>query len=416
MTKTRWWMLALVFLATTVNYLDRNVINTLQPVIKKDLGFSDQTYGNIVSAFQFFYMIGFLMAGKLIDRFGVRLGYAIAGLWWTAAAALTPLAGNALQLAFWRGMLGLGEAGNFPAAVKAVSEWFPQKDQAFAVGIFNAGTNVATMIGPPAFVALNERYGWRACFLMTASVGIVWLVLWWMHYRRPTEHAGVNAEELAYIHSDAAKSNEPPLSWSEALRYRETWGFAAGKFFSDPVWWFYLSWLPPYLFDVRKLELKAIGWALPLIYLAADIGSVGGGWVAGALIRRGWSVGSARKLCMGLSAALMPVAALCVLADSAVTAIALVSIATFAHQAWSANLYATTPDVFPRNAVASVTGIGGAVGAFGGFLFSGSGAGFIIDRFGYTPAFLMMGTFHLTGFVLVHLLMGDLRPIQKKAQ
>jgi ACS family hexuronate transporter-like MFS transporter len=310
-------------------------------------------------------------------------------------------------------MLGLGEAGNFPAAVKAVSEGFPQKDQAFAVGIFNAGTNVATMIGPPVFVALTGHYGWRACFLMTASVGVVWLILWWIHYRRPAEHSWVTAAELAYIHSDAAKSHEPPVGWAEALRYRETWGFALGKFFSDPVWWFYLSWLPPYLFDVRKLDLKSIGWALPVIYLAADIGSVGGGWMAGVLIRRGWTVAGARKVCMGLSAACMPVAALCVLAESPFAAIALVSLATAAHQSWSANLYATTPDVFPRNAVASVTGIGGAVGAFGGFLFSGSGAGFIIQNFGYTPAFLMMGAFHLTGFLCVHLLMGELKPVKR---
>jgi len=416
MTRTRWWILSLVFLATTVNYLDRNVIATLQPVIKKDLGFDDQTYGYIVSAFQFFYMIGFLLAGKFIDKFGVRTGYAIAGLWWTIAAALTPLATSAWQLAFWRGMLGLGEAGNFPSAVKAVSEWFPQRDQAFAVGIFNAGTNVATMIGPPAFVALNALYGWRSAFIMTAAVGLIWLVLWWFSYRRPEEHKGVNATELAYIQSDEAKQNEPSISWTEALSYKQTWGFAAGKFFSDPVWWFYLSWLPSYLYEVRKFDLKSIGWALPIIYLAADFGSVGGGWIAGVLIRRGWTVAAARKCVMGLSALAMPVAACCVLAEHPYLAIALVSVATTAHQSWSANLYATTPDVFPRNAVASVTGIGGAVGALGGFLFSGAGAGFIIQHFGYTPAFLMMGSFHLTGFVLVHLLMGDLRPLEPRRQ
>ena len=414
MTRTRWWILSLVFLATTVNYLDRNVINTLQPVIKQEMKFNDQTYGNIVSAFQFFYMIGFLLAGKFIDRFGVRMGYAVAGLWWTVAAALTPLAAAPMQLAFWRGMLGLGEAGNFPAAVKTVSEWFPQRDQALAVGIFNSGTSIASMIGPPLFVALNAAYGWRTCFLITSSFGLLWLVVWWFSYRLPHEHQGVNQAELAYIRSDAAKEGEPAVSWRQALSYKQTWGFACGKFFSDPVWWFYLSWLPPYLYDVRKFDLKAIGWALPVIYLAADIGSIGGGWIAGRLIRGGKTVAQARKMVMGWSAACMPVAACCVLADQAYLAIALVSVATFAHQSWSANLYATTPDVFPRNAVASVTGIGGAVGALGGFLFSGAGAGFIIQHFGYTPAFLMMGAFHLTGFALVHLLMGDLKPVKAK--
>jgi ACS family hexuronate transporter-like MFS transporter len=248
--------------------------------------------------------------------------------------------------------------------------------------------------------------------LLTSLTGVVWLAAWWFGYRRPHEHPGVNAAELAYIQGDeATEKDQPKIGWMEALRYRETWGFAAGKFFSDPVWWFYLYWLPPYLYDVRKFNLTEVGWALPVVYLAADFGSVFGGWISGWFMRRGMAVAPARKISMGASAALMPIAATCVLANESWVAIALVSLAAVGHQSWSANLFVVPPDVFPKGAVASVTGIGGCAGALGGILFSGAGAGWIIEHFGYPPAFLMMGGFHLTGFLLVHLLLRDFRPV-----
>lgn len=414
MTHTRWWMLSLLFFATTINYLDRNVIATLALPIREDLKLSIQEFGYILSAFQAMYMVGFLFAGQFIDRMGVRIGYGLAALWWTAAAALTTTAANGLQLGFWRGLLGLGEAGNFPAAIKAVGEWFPVKDRAFAVGVFNAGTNVASMAGPPLFAWLTETYGWRTCFLATSATGVVWLVVWWVTYKRPEEHPAVNAAELAYIRGGAPAVEVPKIGWSEALRYRETWGFAAGKFFSDPVWWFYINWLPSYLQDVRGFDLKQAAWAVPVIYLVADFGSVFGGWISGWMIRRGVPMATARKIAMGCSAACMPIAATCVLANESWLAIALVSLAAAAHQAWSANLFAVAPDLFPPGAVASVTGIGGCAGALGGMLFSGAGAGWIISHFGYPPAFLMMGGFHITGFLLVRWLCGGFRPVQPK--
>jgi len=405
-------MLGLLFFSTTICYLDRIVFSFLAPVIRQEVHLTNETYGLVTGAFQIAYMVGFLFAGKWIDRVGTRLGYALAITWWSLAAAGHAFASSALTLGFWRGMLGLGEAGNFPAAIKSVAEWFPVKDRAFATGIFNAGANVASMVGPPVLVFMNQRYGWRACFLITASLGFVWLVSWLTSYRSPEEHPGINRAELDYIRGGAPTEDaEPGIGWAAALKHRETWGFALAKFLTDPVWWFYLWWLPLYLADVRKLTLKESGWALPVVYLMADVGSVAGGWFSGFLIRRGWQHGKARKTAMALCACAMPVSAMAVLAPSPVLAIGLVSLATAAHQGWSANLFTTTSDVFPKQAVGSVVGIGGCAGALGGVLFSSVIPGLAIARFGYKPVFLTMGLFHLTALLVVHRLMGQMKRI-----
>jgi ACS family hexuronate transporter-like MFS transporter len=316
MTRYRWFILSLLFLVTTNNYLDRIVFSVLIPVIRDDLHISTQQYSYITASFQFAYTVGFLFMGKLIDRFGTRIGYAVSIAWWSAAACMHAVARTALQMGVWRGLLGLGEAGNFPSAIKAVAEWFPKKDRAFATGIFNAGTNVASMIGPPIFVWIAAKYGWRDCFLITGGVGFILVVIWWVVYRLPEHHRSVNAQELAYIKSDVEEAGGPKVGWLEALRYKETWGFALGKFLTDPVWWFYLVWLPPYLYDVRKFNLTEVGWALPVVYLMADVGSVGGGWLSGFLMRRGWPNHKARKTAMGICAGLMPIAAMSVLAPN----------------------------------------------------------------------------------------------------
>jgi ACS family hexuronate transporter-like MFS transporter len=411
MSHLRWAMLALLFFATTINYLDRIVLSVLIPVIEKELSLSKVEYGYLTGAFQVAYTAGFLFMGKFIDRFGTRIGYAVALVWWSLAAIAHAAARSALGLGFWRAMLGLGEAGNFPAAIKAVAEWFPKKDRAFATGIFNAGTNVASMIGPPLFVWMNAHVGWRGCFLITGGLGFVWLALWLWQYRPPEAHPRVSPRELQYIRSDPEEVRQPQLGWLAALRIRQTWGFAAAKFLTDPVWWFYLYWLPPYLYDVRKFKLTEIGWALPVVYLMADVGSVAGGWISGFLMRRGWSHARARKTAMGICAAAMPVAAMAVLAPNPILAVALVSLATAAHQGWSANLFTTTSDVFPKNAVASVTGIGGCAGGLGGVLFSALIPGFVITYFGYTPVFLVLGLFHLTALLVLHKLMGAMQPL-----
>ncbi len=406
-------MLALLFFATTINYLDRIVFSFLTPEIRKDIELPDEVYGYVTGAFQIAYMVGFLFAGKFVDRFGTRIGYAVSITWWSAAAAFHSLAASALSLGFWRAMLGLGESGNFPAAIKSVAEWFPKKDRAFATGIFNAGANVASMIGPPALVFMNNRFGWRACFFITASLGFFWLIAWALTYRPPEKHPRVNERELAYIRSDTG-DEEPAgaVPWKAALKYRETWGFTIAKFLTDPVWWFYLWWLPLYLADIRKLTLVERGWALPIVYLMADVGSVAGGWISGFLLRRGWPLSKARKTAMAICACAMPISAMAVFMPNAVAAIALVSVATAAHQGWSANLFTTTSDVFPKQAVASVVGIGGCAGALGGFLFSSVIPGLVISHFGYKPVFLALGCFHLTALFFVHRMMGSMKRVR----
>lgn len=396
MHRARWWILTLLFLATTINYLDRIVFSVLIPVIRQEMHITDTDYGYINAVFQVFYTVGFAFMGGLIDKWGTKIGYSVSIAWWSLAAAGHVFARGPLGLSFWRSMLGLGESGNFPAAIKSVAEWFPKKDQALAIGIFNSGATISSIIGPPLFAWLVVEMGWRFCFLLTGGAGFIWLALWAMTPKPP-----VTKED----------EKEPKISWGQAIRYRETWGFAIAKFFSDPVWWFYLYWLPPYFFDVRKMNLKEIGWALPAIYLIAGLGGVVGGWLSGALIRRGWVPIRSRKVGMAVFALCMPIAACSVLMPDPIWAIALISLATAAHQGWSSNLYAVTSDLFPKNAVASVTGIGGCAGGFGGVLFSALIPGYVVTNFGYTPVFLAMGVFHLIGLIGAHFLLGKMQPV-----
>jgi ACS family hexuronate transporter-like MFS transporter len=398
MALSRWWVVAFLFFATTINYMDRILFSVLVPTIREEMKLSAQEYGYINGAFQVAYTVGFLMMGRLIDRHGTRVGYAVAVLWWSLAAMLHATAGSAWSLAFWRSLLGLGEAGNFPSAIKAVAEWFPKQQRALATGWFNAGSNVASMVGPPLFVWISAVWGWRVCFAATGSLGLVWLVAWWLFYRTPPAADG--------------EPEQAGLGWVAALGHRETWGFAWAKFLTDPVWWFYLYWLPLYFYDVRKFDMKQVAWALPLIYLMADVGSIGGGWISSALIRRGWPNGRARKAAMGICAGLMPVGACAALVEDRVLAVALVSVATAAHQGWSANLFTTVSDVFPRSITASVISIGGCLAGIGGLLFSAVIPGYVVQHFGYTPVFLTMGVFHLIALGVVQWLLGDMEPLK----
>jgi ACS family hexuronate transporter-like MFS transporter len=398
----RWWILTLLTIATTINYLDRIALGFLAQPIRAELGLDDRGYSQVVGAFQAAYTIGFLIMGKFIDLYGVRIGYSFAALWWGLASMLHTAARAPLQLGLFRALLGLGESGNFPSAIKAVAEWFPLKDRAFATGIFNAGTNMANIIGPLMFAWIFKYYGWRACFYVTSSLGLAFSVVWFFTYYTPrtVDSAGVEIPK------------EPPMPWLDALRYKQTWGFAAAKFFSDPVWWFYLFWLPIYMFDVRGWSRDEVKWALPFIYFIADLGSVAGGWLSGFFLRRGWPVARARKTAMLICALCPPVAACGVLAPNPVIAVLLFSLATAAHQGWSANLFTTTSDVFPKRAVASVTGIGGAAGGVAGVLFSALIPGYVVPWLGYKPLFLGMGCFYLIGLFALHKLMGDMKPIE----
>ena len=386
----RWAILALLFFGTTINYLDRIVLGVLVPDIRLELKISTEDYGWITAAFQAAYTVGMLFMGGFVDRVGTRIAYAAAALAWSAAAGLTVFARSAIQFAIWRSFLGLAESCNFPAAIKSVSEWFDEKDRAFATGVFNSGTNISAVIGPPILVYLSGAYGWRICFLMTATLGIVWVAAW-LFIHPPVDKIGL------------AKSKGMP--WMEAVALRETWGFAAGKFFSDPVWWFYLFWLPLYLHDVRKLDMQTVGWALPFIYVMASVGSVAGGWLSGMLIRKGWEPIRARKTVMLICACCVPFAALGVVVPSAIHAILLFSLATAAHQGWSANLFTTVSDSVPQNAVGAVVGIGGFAGGLSGIIFSAIIPGYVITAFGYRPVFLGMAGFYFIGLFLLDRLM-----------
>ncbi len=411
--RLRWIICALLFAATTLNYLDRIVFSVLIPVIRAEMHISDIQYGYINSAFQVAYTIAFVFAGGLMDRIGTRVGYAISVAWWSLAAACHALARTPLTLGFWRGMLGVSESGNFPGAVKAVAEWFPQRERAEAMGYFNAGAALSSILGPPAIVWIQRLYGWRTCFVAVGALGLIWLIAWLALYRPPAFHPLISSEEREYILSDTgAQGVQERSPWHATLRHKETWGFALAKFLTDPVWWFYLYWLPPYLYDVRGFNLKEIGWALPYIYIMAGVGSVGGGWMPGFMMRFGWGHAKARKMTMLFFASLMPIAAMSALTSHTMLAIVLISVATFAHQGWSANIFACATDVFPSKAVGSVAGIGGTIGGIGGILFSTLIPGFVVTYFGYTPLILCYGVFHLTGYAFVHFMMGDLKRVE----
>jgi ACS family hexuronate transporter-like MFS transporter len=409
MGRFRWRICALLFAATTLNYIDRQVLGVLAPDLGRQFGWNEIEYGTIVTAFQAAYAIGLLCAGAIIDKLGTRIGYALAICVWSIAAMSHALAGSVLGFAVARFFLGLGEAGNFPAAIKTVAEWFPRRERAFATGIFNAGSNVGAILAPLAVPIVAITWGWQAAFLFTGVLSAMWLVTWISVYRPPGEHSALTAEELAHIRSDP---DEPAarLPVTQLLRHRQAWAFVMAKLMTDPIWWFFLFWLPKFLNSEYGLTLTGLGPPLIAIYLMADIGSIGGGWIAGRFIKRGWSVNKARKGAMLICAlAVVPI----VFASSATNvwvAVALIGLATAGHQGWSANVFTLTSDMFPRNAVGSVVGIGGFAGAVGGMLIS-TFVGFLLETTqSYVPIFLMAGSAYLLALAVVHALAPRLTP------
>lgn len=409
----RWRICALLFAATTLNYVDRQVLGVLAPDLTERFGWTELEYSRIVVAFQAAYAIGLVSAGALIDKLGTRLGYALAISVWSVAAMSHAIAGSVAGFAAARFLLGLGEAGNFPAAIKTVAEWFPRRERAFATGIFNSGSNVGAILAPLAVPIVAVTWGWQAAFLFTGVLSALWLVTWLTLYRTPTEHPKLSSEELDYIRVDP---DEPAarLPWAQLLRHRQAWAFVVAKFLTDPIWWFFLFWLPKFLNSEYGLTLTGLGPPLIAIYLLADVGSIGGGWLAGRFIKRGWSVNRARKGAMLVCAlAVVPI----VFASSATNlwvAVALIGLATAGHQGWSANVFTLTSDMFPRYAVASVVGLGGLAGAVGGMLIS-TFTGFLLDATGsYVPVFLMAGSAYLVALFAVHLLVPRLAPAALK--
>lgn len=419
----RWRIVALLFFATTVNYIDRNVLSfaMIDEFFRKEmLGLSanatltdadinhfKEMMGYVDAAFKAAYAIGFLIVGYIIDRVGTRNGFSLAIGVWSLAGVANGFVGTIKGLSLTRFMLGIGEAGNFPSAVKTVAEWFPKKERSFATGVFNAGANIGVIVTALAVPYITLHYGWRASFVATGLLGFVVLLCWRLLYRKPEEHPSLSADELAYIQSDREVDVKQNISWWRLLGYRQTWAFAAGKFFADPIWYFYLTWLPDFFNSnealEQKLDLKSLGLPFLIIYLVSDAGSVFFGWLSSMLIQNGWEVNKARKLAMLICALCVAPIVFASTTTNVTVAIALIALATAAHQGWSANMYTLASDMFPKQAVASVVGIGSMFGAVCSIVFAAS-AGIIRVKFGYVPLFAIAGSAYLTALLIIHLL------------
>src|SRR5581483_4578159 len=392
----------LLFFAASVNYMDRQVIGLLKPMLQAQFGWTEIGYSNIVLAFQLAYGAGLLFIGKLIDRLGTRIGFALAVLFWSVSAMAHAAASSVLQFAVARLSLGVGESGSFPASIKAVAEWFPKKERALATGIFNSGTNVGAIITPLIVPWITVRFGWRMAFIATGALGLVWIAVWLILYRRPEESSLVSPGELAYIQSDR-EAPAATVSWRVLLRFRQTWAVGLGKFFTDPIWFVYLFWMPDFLSRNLKLDLRGMALPLFVIYTGASVGSVAGGWLSSWLIRSGWSVNASRKTAMLICALAVTPIMLAARTSNAWTAVLLVALAAGAHQGWSANIYTLTSDMFPRSAVASVVGFATLMGTVSGMLISKT-VGYILQRTGsYVPVFVLAGSAYLVALLFVQL-------------
>jgi ACS family hexuronate transporter-like MFS transporter len=415
----RWLICALLFFATTINYIDRQILSLIKPILDEQLHWTNEQFGMVNSAFQGAYGISLLGFGWFIDRFGTKIGYALSIGAWSVAAAAHALVGSVTGFMYARVALGLGEGGNFPSAIKAVALWFPKKERALATSIFNSGTNVGAIIAPAVVPWIALKWGWQAAFVAAGIAGFLWLFLWIPLYNVPGKIKSLTASERDFIHSDLDEAkgdaaNKP--AWLSLLRYRQTWSFIIAKFMTDPVWWFFLIWLPDYFKKTRGLDIKKSWVHLVLIYSIITVLSIFGGWVTGYLTKRGWTVTRARKTGMF-------VFALCVLPIYGVTkvdiwpAVLLIALAGAAHQAWSANLYTTVSDMFPKNAVASIIGLGGLAGATGGMLFP-TYCGYILDKFtargnvtaGYAILFGICAFSYLITFAVHHWLAPRFQP------
>ena len=407
----RWVICALLFCATTINYVDRGVLGVLAPDLQKRIGWTDTQYGDINAAFSFAYALGFLLMGQLIDRLGTRLGYAAALVVWSLAAAGHALARSAFGFGVARFLLGLGEAGNFPAAVKTTAEWFPRRERALATGIFDSGSNVGAILAPLLVPGLALTAGWQSAFLVTGLLGLLWVGLWLPLYDRPEKLARVSPEELAWIQSDPPDPAGDP-TWVGLLPHRQLWAIAAGKFLTDPIWWFYLFWSAKFLADRFGADLKQIGLPLITIYLMADVGSIVGGWLSSWLLARGWTVNAARKAAL-LACALcvIPVSFAPVVSQMWV-AVLLIGLAAAAHQGFSATVFTLATDMFPRRAVGSVIGIAGMAGAVGGILMQAA-SGRIKEQTGsYLAMFVVAGSIYVLSVLVIHGLAPRLSPVE----
>lgn len=409
----RWRVVALLFFATTINYIDRQVIGLLKPMLEIEFNWSESEYGRIVMIFSACYAVGLLIFGRFVDKVGTKVGYTVSIVVWSIAAMGHAIAKSTFGFAMARGWLGLGEAGNFPVAIKSVAEWFPKKERALATGIFNSGANIGAVAAPAIVPWLAGAYGWQQAFIWTGVIGFVWLAFWLVMYEIPSRHKKVSKAEFDYIHSDQVTGDpavKVKVPWIKLFGIRQTWAFLFGKLLTDPIWWFFLFWLPSYFSTTFNLDMKNIGLPLIVVYTATTIGSIGGGYLSGWFINKGWPVFKARKVSMLIFAiCVVPIMAARYV-DNMWLVVALISLAAAAHQAWSANIFTTASDMFPKEAVSSVVGIGGMAGSIGGMLFP-IVVGALLDHYkalgniesGYNVLFLICGVMYLVAWLMMHI-------------
>jgi len=415
----RWVICALLFFATTINYVDRQIIGLLKPLLEKEFNWSETHYSYIVSAFAASYAIGYFIFGNLIDKVGSKIGYTISIVFWSIAAMAHAFVKSTMGFGITRAFLGLGEGGNFPAAVKAVAEWFPKKERALATGIFNSGTSIGAVAAPLIVYWMAGSFGWRATFIITGALGFIWLLPWLWFYEIPSRQTRVSRAELAYIHGDDDNDGPTPekLPIRKLLGAKDAWVFITGKFLTDPVWWFFLFWLPSYFSSNFNLDLKTPGLQVAIVYAATTFGSIGGGYWSSWLIKRGLTPVMARKYALLTFALLVTPILFVRLATDISTVVAIISLAAAAHQGWSANLFTIVSDIVPKNSVSSVVGIGGMMGSAGSTLFPFL-VGFILDHYkltgnlgtGYNLIFIICGSAYLIAWLFIHLLTRKLRP------
>ncbi|MDQ6481507.1 MFS transporter [Dyadobacter sp. LHD-138] len=424
-TKTgnyRWVICALLFFATTINYVDRQILGYLKPTLEVEFNWTETDYANIVMVFAACYAFGYVIFGNFIDRIGSKLGYSVSIIIWSVAAVAHAFVKSTFGFGAARAVLGLGEAGNFPAAVKAVAEWFPKKERALATGIFNSGTSIGAVVAPILVPWLLGAYGWQQAFIITGALGFVWLIFWWFFYEIPSKQKRLSAEEYEFIHSDnevVEDETAKPIKWAALLKIKQTWVFIIGKFLTDPIWWFFLFWLPSYFSTTFALDLKKPSIHLVVIYTATTFGSIGGGYLSSYLIRKGWTPFKARKTSLLIAAIVVMPIVLAKYATDIWTAVAIISVAAAAHQAWSSNIFTVVSDLFPKRAVSSVVGIGGFVGSMGSTLFP-LVVGSLLDYYkaagnigaGYNILFIICGCTYLIAWLCIHLLTKNLKPVE----
>lgn len=409
----RWRILALLFFATTINYIDRQVIGILKPFIASDLGWSEADYGYIVSAFQIAYAIGLLLTGRFLDRFGTRIGYLWAVVIWSFAGMAHAFAKGVFSFAVARFTLGLGEAANFPAAVKSVAEWFPKKERALATGLFNSGSTVGAIIAPVIVSGITLAFGWQWAFIITGALGFIWVVFWRMFYREPSKNQKLSKSEFEYINQDAEVTAEgESIKWIELFKYRQTAVICFTRFISDWVWWFFLFWIPDFLHKMHGVDIKSVVLPVIIIYTVSSIGGIAGGWISSKFIQMGKSIDFARKTTILMCALIiLPVMFVSKVADIWV-AVALISLAAAGHQGWASNIFTIVSDIYPKSIVGSMTGLSGFAGAIGGAL-SATFVGILLEKTGsYFLIFLIASSVYFLNWLLIKLFIHEIKPIR----